>query len=81
MANTTITTEGIYTKGVVIPKLKPNGKRSAIITFLPPSGIEAKTDEKIWQEISPLMHRIREKLVHQRYPQLFKKYAQKKGKA
>jgi len=32
---------------------------------------QAKTDEEIWEEIEPTMHRIREELFKKEYPKLY----------
>ncbi len=82
MGNSIITTEGIYTKGVIIPKVKPAGRRSAIITFLPSAMREAvKSDEEIWKEMEPAARRIRKELFREFYPSLYAKIKKKKHKA
>ena len=71
---TTITTEGIYTKGVVIPRIKPAGRRTAIVTFLPvSSGRRDKSDEELWKEIEPVARKTRQKLFKEIYPSIYAK--------
>ena len=79
MSNSTITTEGVYTKGVVIPKVKPSGQRRAIITFLPPkTGKPDISDEEIWEEMEPTAREIRKQLFHETYPDLYAKPKKKR---
>lgn len=78
MVNSLITTEGVYTKGVVVPNIKPSGRRRAIITFLPFVKEESvKSDEEIWKAMEPAARRIRRRLFRQTYPDL---YAESKKK-
>lgn len=78
MANSLITTEGVYAKGVVVPNIKPTGRRRAIITFLPFVREESvKSDEQIWKEMEPMARRIRRRLLRGMYPDL---YAESKKK-
>ena len=79
MTNSLITTEGVYTKGVVVPKVKPTGERKAIITFLPPFRKQSvKSDEKIWEEMEPTARRIRQQLFRKMYPGLYAELKKKR---
>lgn len=52
-----------------MPKIKPRGRRSVLVTFLPPEGARAlKSDELVWKEIEPTMRSIRTKLFRETYP-------------
>lgn len=78
MPNSLLTTEGVYTKGVIIPKVKPTGRREAIITFLPQTKSEpVKSDEEIWAEMEPTARRVRKQIFRKTYPDL---YAESKKK-
>lgn len=78
MVNSFITTEGVYTKGVVVPKIRPSGRRRAIVTFLPFIKEESvKSDEQIWKNIEPTAKRIRRRIFRETYPDL---YAESKKK-
>lgn len=80
MVNSLITTEGIYTKGVVVPNIKPIGRRRAIITFFPFIKEETmKSDEEIWKAMEPMARRIRRRLFRQTYPDLYAESKKKRG--
>lgn len=72
MIKNLITTEGLYTKGVIVPKVKPSGRRIAIVTFLPiESGESIKSDEEIWEGIQPTARKIRKQLFRKTYPDFY----------
>lgn len=74
----TITTEGIYKKGIIVPKIKPTGQRAAIITFLPPSKRKLlMSDEEIWRDVEPYARKIRQKILRDTYPDLHGKFKKK----
>ncbi len=80
MINSLITTEGVYTKGVVVPKIKPDEERKVIITFLPPQTKEPIiSDEDIWRQMEPAARRIRQRLFRQMYPDLYAALKKKRG--
>ena len=65
MKISTITTEGVYKEGILVPKVKPSGKRTAIITFLRAKGNRVKTDETVWREIEPVARKIRRQHIQE----------------
>jgi len=74
----TITTEGVYRKGIIVPRIKPTGQRAAIITFLPVSSRKPlMSDEAIWKEVEPYARKIRQKILRDTYPDLHGKSKKK----
>lgn len=70
----------MYAKGVVIPKVKPNGRRAAIVTFLPSeTSRRTRSDEEIWEEIQPTLRKIRKQLFEKMYPSRYAKRTKKRA--
>lgn len=73
-----ITTEGVYQKGLVVPRIKPRGRRRAIITFLPFVSPEAAvSDEEIWNSIRKDYEKIQEETLKETYPMLWREWSKK----
>ena len=83
MKNSTITTEGIYKEGVLVPRVRPSGRRMAIITFLPPAQKESfgVSDERIWEGLRPLSRQIRKELFREMYPRFYARTQKQKKTA